>query len=234
MLDLGLDLGKRTSHVCVRRPDGSFLERRVATTREGLATFFAPHGTCRILLESSTSSEWVARYLESLGHQVIVADPNFGPMYAQRSKKVKTDKRDARALQAALELNAYKPAHRCSDEQRHRRREITVRASLVETRTREYSSSEKVVKGSLTKVGDPRVRALLVQAAWAFLQSKDPRAHDLQEWTLQIAARRGRQKAIVALARKLAGICYAIWRDSAEFALPSHLTIQRSRARAAA
>jgi transposase len=31
-----------------------------------------------------------------LGHEVIVADPNFAPMYATRSKKVKTDKRDAR------------------------------------------------------------------------------------------------------------------------------------------
>jgi transposase len=35
--------------------------------------------------------------LEALGHEVIIADPNFAPMYATRSHKVKTDRRDARA-----------------------------------------------------------------------------------------------------------------------------------------
>jgi transposase len=44
----------------------------------------------RVLIEASTESEWVARYLEELGHEVIVADPNFAPMYATRSKRVKT------------------------------------------------------------------------------------------------------------------------------------------------
>ena len=40
----------------------------------------------------------MARCLEGLGHEVIVADPNFAPMYATRARKVKSDRRDARAL----------------------------------------------------------------------------------------------------------------------------------------
>jgi transposase len=47
----------------------------------------------RILLEASTDSEWVTRCLEGLGHEVIVADPNFAPMHATRTRKVKTDRR---------------------------------------------------------------------------------------------------------------------------------------------
>jgi hypothetical protein len=43
---------------------------------------------------SMPSSPWV----EELGHEVIVADPNFAAMYATRSRKVKTDLRDARTL----------------------------------------------------------------------------------------------------------------------------------------
>ena len=66
-----------------------------------------PHA--RILIEASTDSEWVARCLEALGHEVIVADPNFAPMYATRSRKVKTDRRDARALAEACLLGAYRP-----------------------------------------------------------------------------------------------------------------------------
>ena len=37
----------------------------------------------------------MARLLEELGHEVVVADPNYAPMYAQRSRRIKTDKRDA-------------------------------------------------------------------------------------------------------------------------------------------
>jgi hypothetical protein len=40
-------------------------------------------------------------------------------MYATRTRKVKTDRRDARALQEACLLGAYRPAHRLSDAQRH-------------------------------------------------------------------------------------------------------------------
>jgi hypothetical protein len=42
---------------------------------------------------------------------------------------------------------------------------------------------------------------------------------------MRIAARRGRARACVALARKLAGILYAMWRDGAEF---DPLAINRS------
>jgi transposase len=50
----------------------------------------------RIVIEASTDSECVARCLEALGHEAIVADPNFAPMYATRTRKVKTDRRGTR------------------------------------------------------------------------------------------------------------------------------------------
>ena len=43
---------------------------------------------------------------------------HFAPMYATRTCKVKTDRRDARALAEACLLGAYRPAHRLSDAQR--------------------------------------------------------------------------------------------------------------------
>jgi len=69
--------------------------------------------------------------LEELGHEVVVADPNYAPMYAQRSRRVKTDKRDAQALAEACKLGAYRPAHRTSDEQCHVRALLTVRDSEI-------------------------------------------------------------------------------------------------------
>jgi hypothetical protein len=60
-------------------------------------------------------------------NEVMVADPNFAPMYATRTRKVKTDRRDARALTEANVLGAYRPAHRLSDGQRHVRAQLAVR-----------------------------------------------------------------------------------------------------------
>jgi hypothetical protein len=52
-----------------------------------------------------------------------------------------------------------------------------------------------------------------VQAAVSILRLGDPRTADLREWALAIAARRGKKVAVVALARRLAGILYAMLRD---------------------
>jgi transposase len=92
-----------------------------------------------MVIEASTDSEWVARCLEAFGHEVIVADPNFAPMYATRARKVKTDRRDARALAEACLLGAYRPAHRLSDPQGHVRGRLLVRDAVVRTRTRYIS-----------------------------------------------------------------------------------------------
>jgi hypothetical protein len=40
---------------------------------------------------------------------------------------------------------------------------------------------------------------------------------ELHDWAVGLAARRGSRVAVVALARKLAGILYAMWRDGTEF-----------------
>lgn len=50
-----------------------------------LMQYFKDRPPSRILMEASTISEWVARLLEELGHEVVVADPNYAPMYVQRS-----------------------------------------------------------------------------------------------------------------------------------------------------
>jgi transposase len=116
---IGFDLGKISSQVCILTEDGELIERRICTNREQMAKLLGNRASARILIESSTESEWVARFLEELGHQVVVADPGFAPMYARRTRQVKTDKRDARTLAEACRLGAYRCAHRTSDKQRH-------------------------------------------------------------------------------------------------------------------
>jgi len=132
---IGIDVHKKHSQICILSEDGELLERRVRTEPGRCAEGLGPRPPARILIESATESEWVARCLEALGHEVIVADPNFAPMYAPRRRTVKTDRRDARALAEACVLGAYRRAHRLSAEQRHVRARLTVRDALVRTRT---------------------------------------------------------------------------------------------------
>jgi transposase len=331
---IGLDLHKRESQLCILTDDGEIVERRIQTSRERFTAVLGERPQARILLEASTESEWVARHLEALGHEVIVADPNFAPMYATRRRGVKTDRRDARTLAEACRLGAYRCAHRASAEQRHVRAELAVRDALIRTRTRyvalikalvrrdglrlpsgepahtdtklaalplppalatelaplralweplhsqiaaadarlargaagapvvvqlmtapgigpvtavafvatlddvtrftsahqvaaylgltprEYSSGEQQRRGRISKTGNVRMRALLVEAAWRVLRSKAPAAAPLRMWAERIAARRGRSVAAVALARRLAGILYAMGRDGRDYRAP--------------
>jgi transposase len=86
----------------------------------------------------------------------------------------------------------------------------------------ESSSSERQQRLSITKAGPSTVRWVLVQAAWSLqLRCRSAAAHPLQLWAAQIAQRRGRLIATIALARKLAGILYALWRDGTIYELRS-------------
>lgn len=331
MEHVGVDLAKNKSQVCVLTEGGELIERRIATTREQFTKLLGGRPRARVLMESSTESEWVARHLEALGHEVIVADPNYAPMYAKRTRRLKTDRRDAADLAQACRLGAYRPAHRLSEEQRAVRTGIGVREALVRTRARyvtliqtlvrgeglrvrtgtsrgfcerlsevelpdqlrtaiepllvllrklneeidtadklltkasksdpvlrrlctvpgvgpltastfvatvddvgrfgqarqvaaymglvpsESSSGDKQSRGRITKAGNSRARWLLVEAAWAILRYKKPETEPLRQWAMRIAERRGRRIAAVALARKLARVLFAMWRDGRDY-----------------
>ncbi len=109
---VGIDVHKRESQVCILTPEGEVTEVRISTTRERFRAVLGDRPRAKVLIESATESEWVARCLEELGHEVIVADPGFAPMYGMRSRRMKTDVRDARALAEACRSGVYRLAHR--------------------------------------------------------------------------------------------------------------------------
>jgi transposase len=81
----------------------------------------------------------------------------------------------------------------------------------------ENSSSDKRRRTGITKAGPPAVRRALVQAAWNLrrVQPHDP----ISQWAAQIELRRGKFVATVAVARKLCGVMYALWRDGSTYQL---------------
>jgi transposase len=79
----------------------------------------------------------------------------------------------------------------------------------------ENSSSDRQHRTSITKAGAPAVRWTLVQAAWSARRwrPKDP----MVLWSLEVEKRRGKNIAVMALARKMAGILFAIWRKGTTY-----------------
>ncbi len=68
--------------------------------------------------------------------------------------------------------------------------------------------------GSITKQGNGHARAMLIQAAWALLRSGRQHKDDpVRAWGLRLAKRRSKQVAVVAVARRLAGVLWAMCRD---------------------
>jgi len=65
--------------------------------------------------------------------------------------------------------------------------------------------------GAISKAGNSYLRSLLVEVSWTLLRKKDD--DPLTRWARHIVRRRGARIAVVALARRLAGVLWAVWRD---------------------
>lgn len=117
-------------------------------------------------------------------------------MYATRSKKIKTNRRNAFALCEACRLGAYWQVHRAADARRHLRAQLAVRETLgvnpvtvaafiatidgvgrfADARQvraclglvpSEHCSSERRHRWAISKVSNTRLRTLLVESALA-------------------------------------------------------------------
>ena len=79
----------------------------------------------------------------------------------------------------------------------------------------EYQSSDRQHRLGITKAGSIRLRWALVQAAWS---ARNTRPDDpMVRWSIEVEKRRGKKVAVVALARKIAGILFALWRNQSTY-----------------
>lgn len=81
---------------------------------------------------------------------------------------------------------------------------------------RKHQSGDVDRTGRISRWGDAMMRSLLYEAAQVLL-ARVKRWSALKAWAMQVARRRGRKKAVVALARKIAVILHRMWIDGTEF-----------------
>jgi transposase len=242
-------------------------------------------GRARIAIEVGIHSPWVSRLLQSLGHELVVANPRQVKLITESSRK--DDRLDAQTLArlARVDPQLLRPIqHRSEKAQaalmviRVRAFLISVRASLVNTARglakamgerlptcdadqmgvqraesltptlrqvlepllKEVESITEKIKDSdreieqiarkdypetallqqvgqpqlrISKEGDPYLRTMLVQGAHYIISRRGPDT-DLKRWGLHLAqsgGKRGKKKAVVAVARKLAVLLHRLW-----------------------
>lgn len=79
----------------------------------------------------------------------------------------------------------------------------------------QHSSGDRTRQLGITKAGSRSLRWCLVQAAHC--ARRTVRGGPLRDWVDAVERRRGPQVAVVALARKLTGILFALWRDDSTY-----------------
>jgi transposase len=87
------------------------------------------------------------------------------------------------------------------------------------------SSGGKSSLGRITKRGDEYLRTLLIQGAKSAVMSAHKRSDKISQWLVQLLARVGWQKAVVALANKNARILWAVLAKGRVFD-PNHVSIK--------
>ena len=81
---------------------------------------------------------------------------------------------------------------------------------------RRYQSGEHDNPGRISKAGDRDVRAALYAAANALLM-RTMAGSQIKSWGMRLMRTKGRRRAIVAVARKLAVLMHRMWIDGTEF-----------------
>lgn len=97
---------------------------------------------------------------------------------------------------------------------------ISVRGVIFGSRLPRYGVNfARRFTGRISRWGDAMMRSLLYEAAQVLL-ARVKRWSALKAWAMQVARRRGRKKAVVALARKIAVILHRMWGERRQPASP--------------
>jgi transposase len=94
---IGVDLAKNVMQVHGVDGSGNVVIRK-SISRDRFAAWFANLAPCHVAMEACSSSNYWARTLHSLGHDVVLIAPQFVTPYRKGGKQVKNDALDAEAI----------------------------------------------------------------------------------------------------------------------------------------
>ena len=135
-MTIGLDLGDKESYLTLLDEEGEVIEQgRIKTRETTLQKRFSGLARARIALEVGTHSGWVSRLLQSLGHEVIVANPRkLRLIYENKSKDDRVDS-EYLARVARVDPKLLSPIRHRSRQAQTDTQLLRARHNLVSART---------------------------------------------------------------------------------------------------
>lgn len=150
-LTIGIDLGDRTSHVCVVDAAGEVIESgTVATKPASLRKRFERCEPTRIAIEAGGQSAWIAELLTELGHDVVVANARRLRMIYENESKCDEVDAEQLARVARLDPKLLHPIQHRGRRTRVDLAKLRSRDALVSTRTGLINH----VRGTMKSFGD--------------------------------------------------------------------------------
>jgi transposase len=154
-LVIGIDLGDVDSAYCARRRADQEIvgEATVKTTVAGMHNVFSQVKRQRFVIETGTHSRWVAELLQTIGHDVIVANARKLKLISENNQK--SDKVDARLLSelGCVKLDWLHPVYVRNEDTHSDLLILRAREALVEMRTGLINHVRGTVKSFGSRVG---------------------------------------------------------------------------------
>jgi transposase len=147
---VGVDLGSSQSAICILKADGSIASEFLLRT-DDLERFFDRQSASVIAMESCAESRKVALIARRYQHVVRVVPTSTVRALNVGARRIKTDKRDARALaEASFRLGDKLPTvHVRGDEIAAIQDLINCRASLIQARTAAINFTRSMLRKAL-------------------------------------------------------------------------------------
>ena len=153
---IGLDLGDKRHTFCVLDTGGEVVNKgSMRNERNELAKLASAYPGALVVMEAGMHSPWTSRFLDSLGMEVVVANPRKTRTISQSERK--SDERDALVLArlGRADRNLLSPIVHGSEETQHDLLQIKLRDSLVRARVALVNSVRFTLKSLGYRVSNP-------------------------------------------------------------------------------
>jgi len=213
---VGVDLAKLVIQVHAITAAGRVMAAKAMSTAKFAAWCAQLPPGCIVAMESCSGAHHWARTLRAMGLDVRLVAGHFVAPYRMQGKGGKNDANDAAAI--------------CEAAGRPHMRFVPIKTaarfgSWLGLVPSQNSSGGKARLGGITKRGDDYLRTLLVQGAKSAVMTAHKRSDRISQWLVQLTARVGWQKAVVALANKNARILWAVLAKGRSFD-PDHVPVK--------
>lgn len=214
----GIDVGTRSSALCIISKENEIVERWKGSTRDISSVLSKYRCKLQCVIESGPLSESICEKVEGFGKSIEIIDSRHTKAVLHGKKK--TDKIDAQVLAELARMGWYKPIHRKAGVSREQRTVVSARATLVNTCTQLKNTIRGLLKASgivLPVGGEGLVFVESVQKAIKGLPSDMQRSlqdllsvwqqsHELQKRAYKDLARIAKRSEVAARLMTVPGV----------------------------